>query len=188
MTTWRDVFLRLEPFAVVTLSDGSPFPGDRHANSTNVAFTPHAVKRESRAKGKPHDARLRTKLSQMRGDHMPAPHCSPQCLLSAGESYLLLDRSLRELVAHLASSLPGGALRCAWPLRRVEWRRRDGGAAPAVTLFGPGDARLTCDRCSPPAPFSGSPAQHAVLTCTLQLPAIHRATHLTWSLHFCTCM
>lgn len=74
--------------------------------------------------------------------------------MGAGEAYLLLDRSLRELVAHLAAPLGPARLRCSWPVRHVQWRGAGGagasarrGRGPAVVLQGPSGARLSCDRC-----------------------------------------
>lgn len=72
-----------------------------------------------------------------------------------GESYLLLDRSLRDLVTHLAAPL-AGRTRCGWPVSLVDWqpcgdlgggRSGGSGCAPGgVVLHGPGGQVLHCDR------------------------------------------
>lgn len=70
----------------------------------------------------------------------------------AGESYLLLDRSLRSLVAHLAAPL-AERLRCGWPVSLVSWQSGEGrggsGGSGGVALHGPAGQTLQCDRCAP---------------------------------------
>lgn len=76
--------------------------------------------------------------------------------LHAGESYLLLDRSLRHLVAHLAAPL-AERLRTSWPVSLVDWRPAEGrsgsdgggnGGGGRATLHGPAGQTLSCDRCA----------------------------------------
>jgi len=55
----------------------------------------------------------------------------------AGETYLLLDRSLRCVVDHLAAGLQRN-LRLAWPVRRIEHGAR------GALLHGPGAQRVRC--------------------------------------------
>lgn len=62
----------------------------------------------------------------------------------AGESYLILDRSLSQLAAHLAKPL-GVLLRCDWPVKQLTWQAANGHGA-AVTLEGLSDQKITCDR------------------------------------------
>ena len=64
----------------------------------------------------------------------------------AGESYLLLDQSLRELIAHLAAPL-AGRTRCSWPVSLVSWRPcSGGGGGGGAVLHGPHGQLLHCDR------------------------------------------
>ena len=63
----------------------------------------------------------------------------------AGESYLLLDRSLRGLVAHLAAPLAGHT-RCGWPVSMVNWQPCRGGGSGGAVLHGPRGQLLQCDR------------------------------------------
>ena len=57
---------------------------------------------------------------------------------AAGDTYLLLDRSLRHVVQHLARGLGRGRLRLNWPVRRIE--HGVGGAL----LHGPAGQQLRC--------------------------------------------
>ena len=57
---------------------------------------------------------------------------------AAGDTYLLLDRSLRHVVQHLARGLGRGRLRTNWPVRRIEH-----GTSGAL-LHGPGGQRVHC--------------------------------------------
>lgn len=66
----------------------------------------------------------------------------------AGESYLILDRSLSHLADHLAKPL-GTSLRCDWPVKRLMWgcsKGRTTAEKAAVTLEGPSGQTITCDR------------------------------------------
>lgn len=55
----------------------------------------------------------------------------------AGETYLLLDRSLRHVVEHLARGLVG-SLRLSWPVQRIEH------GAGGVLLHGPAGQHVQC--------------------------------------------
>lgn len=65
----------------------------------------------------------------------------------AGESYLLLDRSLRELITRLAAPL-AGRTRCGWPVSLVSWQPCSGGGCSGggAVLHGPRGELLHCDR------------------------------------------
>ena len=74
----------------------------------------------------------------------------------AGDTYLVLDRSLRDVAAHLAASVQSG-IRVRWPVTSV---RRDAGG---VTLQGP------AGRCASVYPL----VRQSVLHTTFSLHVLH---------------
>ena len=81
--------------------------------------------------------------------------CGMQCTpanrrmcLCTGESYLLLDRSLRELITHLAVPL-AGRTRCGWPVSLVSWRPCNGGGGGGAVLHGAPRAAAALRQVSP---------------------------------------
>jgi monoamine oxidase len=64
----------------------------------------------------------------------------------AGEAYLVSDRPLADVAAHMAAGLPAGSVRLGWPVSGVEVVSGGGGegsdAPTTVRLTGPGGDRL----------------------------------------------
>ena len=85
---------------------------------------------------------------------------------AAGDTYLLLDRSLRHVVQHLARGLGAARLRKNWPVRRVEH-----GTSGAL-LHGPGGQRVHCRAVVVTVPLAQLQAGALVFSPTL--PAAKR--------------
>ena len=54
-----------------------------------------------------------------------------------GEPYVLLDRSLHEVVKHIAKDLTG-KIRLSWPVETIEY------SEAGAVVYGPGGARIKC--------------------------------------------
>ena len=85
---------------------------------------------------------------------------------AAGDTYLLLDRSLRHVVQHLARGLGAGRLRTNWPVRRVEH------GFNGALLHGPGGQRVHCRAVVVTVPLAQLQAGALVFSPTL--PAAKR--------------
>ena len=54
-----------------------------------------------------------------------------------GEPYVLLDRSLHEVIKHIAKDLTG-KIRLSWPVEAIEY------SEAGAVVYGPGGARIKC--------------------------------------------
>ena len=63
-------------------------------------------------------------------------HCAGHARIN-GEPYVLLDRSLHEVIKHIAKDLTG-KIRLSWPVEAIEY------SEAGAVVYGPGGARVKC--------------------------------------------